>query len=349
MVNACEYVFDIIKLKFDLYNWSRLPRDFDTLRMINGTSYESRWLKQSVIKLCNVIEISDEVRFGVISFDSKDYFFSTGLEEPEDLLPGFVPLQINSGLFTAIVSDLELPVKKGISILQLEEHVLAQHVNVPLYVGHDFRDIALYFPHLCVFEITVEFPGLSINVYQITSAYLSKNAKFVTLPFSDDTLNHIYDLVMLNSKILSYESIVQTLVSSQFKFAFLDLYRCIEQLYQVIYVDEVHTNLGLNNMRADLLSSLDSDLKWKPQESGSLQKIFSETPENNKKELLNVIRSMIDEGRDYSAWLYKLRCSIVHLKSLHNNIHVTPNQWNKIICGLADVASYWYYKYQDFY
>ena len=147
---------------------------------------------------------------------------------------------------------------------------------------------------------------------------------------------------------MSYDSIVQALLSSHFKFAFLDLYRCIELLYQVIYIDDAHKKLSLTINRTEFLNAIDDKLGWKPNERNAIKKIFIETIDPYKNELQKSIKEIDNQISSFSDWLYDLRCSIVHLKSAQKKFELTHSQWDKLISGMTRLLFYWYQKYQTF-
>lgn len=343
---AIELLFDIIKIKFDLSSNALLPNDFFNARWIQGGQVEENWLTYSLFPA--KIEISHEIRFAILEYDSKSFLIVTGLENPDRLPTGISYHPINSGLFTAIVSELELPVKNSITNLYLEQNVLSQNNSDPLYKGHEMSDLLPVFPNIFVVEITPQFIGDSSNIHQIVCSYLASNKKYVPLPFSDDTLDKLNELVLLNSKTLNYDRIIQSLLSSHFKFSFLDLYRCLEMLYQIIYIDDTHRKLALAINKTDFLLAIDEKLNWRPNERNALKKLFAETPEPYRTELDNAIKKISGKKNELSDWLYDLRCSIVHLKSAHKKFELKPQEWDKLILGIGYLTTYWYQKYQTF-
>jgi len=341
-----DLLFDIIKMRFDLSGSSVLPADFYEARWINGGELEEDWLSYCDIK--SSIEISHEKRFAIIEFQTSLYFVATGLEDPDNLPTGVNYFPLNSGLFTAIITELELPIKTDITNLQIEQRILSQSKVDPLYAGHDMNDLLSFFPNLYISELTNQYIGDSNNLSQLICSYLSINKKFISLPFSEKSLNEINNLVLLNSKILNYDSIIQSLLSSHFKFSFLDMYRCIEMLYQIVFVDDTYQKLSLTINRTDFLLAIDNKLKWRPNERNSLMKIFKETPELYKVELYKAIKLIDKQISNQSDWLYDLRCSIVHLKSAQRNFNLKHQDWDNLILGLGQMSSYWYQKYQTF-
>ena len=344
ILKATDNLFDIIKMNFDLS--SSLPKDFYNNRWIKGDALEKKWLSQC--KIISHVEISIETRFVFVEFDSEFFFIVVGLESPDYIPSGVIVENLNAGIFTAIVSELELPVRKEISNLFLQQYILSQNDTDSLYQGHDLADLVKVFPNLFVMKITPSYGGDRTNIQQFICFYLTLNTKFVLLPFKKKTLDKIYELVAGNSKILSYESITQALFSSHFKFAFLDLYRCIELLYQLIHLDETYHKLSLTINRTDFLIAIENNLGWRPTERTSLIKICNETPDVYKIDLSKAVREINPQLQDYGNWIYDLRCNVVHLKSIQKKFDLKADNWEKLIYGVASLLCHWYNKYPNF-
>lgn len=344
--DSIEILFDIVKMKFNLAEPSALPVNFFNQRYISGNPIETRWLSHS--KIVSETALSQQAKFAIVEFDNAFYFVTIGLEDPDMLPLGLIEEEVNAGLFTMIVADFELPIKNGISNLYLEQNILSQSSGDTLYTGHDKDDLKKIFPNIYAMKITTGFSGDSKNIHQLISFLVTLNSKFVFLPFSKKTLDKIQELVASNSTILSYESITQALFSSHFKFAFLDLYRCIELLYQIIHLDETYAKLFLTIDKTDFLVAIENDLGWKPKERTSLIKIFNDTPSTHKVDINNAIRETAPGIQNYGNWLYDLRCNIVHLKSIQRKFELTDNNWERIIFGTSNMLCYWYNKYPNF-
>jgi hypothetical protein len=344
--DSIEIVFDIIKMKFDLGIQSSLPSNFFDTRYISGDNLEKRWLSHS--KFLSRTAQSQQIKFAIVEFNSDLYFVLVGLDDPDFLPTGLIEEKVNAGIFTAIIAEFELPIREGITNLHLEQNILSQSVGQTLYTGHDVEDLKKIFPNIYLMKITSSFSGDSSNIHQLISHTITINSKYIFLPFTQKTLDKIRELITYNSTILSYESITQALFASHFKFAFLDLYRCIELLFQIIYLDETHTKLSLTIDRTVFLIAIEDDLGWKPKERTSLVKIFNDTPSTNIVAIKKAIREAAPGVSNYGNWLYDLRCNIVHLKSIQRKFELKDKDWEQIICGTSDLLCFWYNKYPSF-
>lgn len=345
-LKAIEIIFDLVKFRFDLTPGSVLPTNFYSKRFIKGNEAEEEWLTRC--EILESIEISRELGFCLLSFNEEYYFATIGTEEATFIPEGFEEIELNSGVFTTIISELELPVKSGISNNYLEQNILSQNTLEPLYKGHDLHLLSPIFPKIKIYKLTANYFGEVDNLYQIISVFITNNPRTITLPFSKSTINNLQELILVNSNIISYETIVQALFSSNFKFAFLNLYRCIEMLYQIIYIETAHDHLGLSINKIDFLQAIDSKLKWRPNERNSINKLFSETPSRYKVELFNTLKEFQVSANSSANWVYDLRCNIVHLKSLQTNTKLKNHEWDNLIGGVTRILTHWYYKFNNY-
>ena len=343
---AMELVFDLVKVKFDLIDHTSLPSDFYNKRFVYGDKNDSDWLTHCEIS--KSIEINPENYYVLIKYLGQNYFVAIGGKPSDGLVSGLDSFDLNAGLFTALISELEIPVKQDINLTYLEQYILSQSISDKLYSGHLYTELARIFPTMYVYEISKNYVGNPENLNQLLCHFLTSDPALTPLHYSSATVNLLNDLVLLNSEIISYESIVQSLLSSNFKFAFLDLYRCIEMLYQIIYIDEAYCHLGLSIDKTAFLQAIDSKLKWRPVERNSIKKIIADTPSSELTYIKSEIKAMNSNIKDISGWIYELRCNIVHLKKFQSDVSIEKKHWDGIIKGITQILVYWYGKYQTY-
>lgn len=320
--------------------------ELEKVRFVNGNIEETNWLTNA--KIIETYAYSVDRRFGLVEFEGENYFFVIGFGEPTKTPVGLSRIDTNAGLFVALISDLEIPVSRSISNEYLVENILSQHEDSDQYSGHDFRELVKIFPEVYIAEVTNEFFGDPSNLIQIASYYLASNGSLLDLPFSNECLDELIYLIATNSNILNYENILQALLSSQFKFAFLDLYRCIELLFQVVYIDETCGALGVGNQKLKFLQAIEDTLGWRPVESSALAKIFDGTPPEILKTLNDAVTNYDSNIANIGKWFYALRCSIVHLKTTHKTYEIKIGQWEPLLHGTARILRYWYQIYFRF-
>ncbi|MFB0499557.1 hypothetical protein ABID99_005794 [Mucilaginibacter sp. OAE612] len=341
--STMELVFDTIKLHAQP-NPLPYPKEWNYDRWVYGDMTEFAWL--TTTKLYKSVDLSFDIKLSLFDFDQKRYFVTTGLSEPEIEPKGFVNIGMNAGLFTLVVSEFELSVVKDITANYIDNYILSQSLENKPYKGHDYTDLVRLFPTINAFELTADFPGDSNNIAQIAAIFVSSNAQYSRLSFSKAALKQLSALSYVNSEVLIYDNILQALFSSNFKFAFLDLYRCVEMLFQLIYIDDMHAALPAGVSKIDLLNAVDDALGWKPIERQSVSKIFEKTPPTELTALIGIIKKVSGKTADHSGWYYDLRCQIVHLKTKQKTIEIDNTTWNQLIEGSCQLLCYWYNHFQ---
>lgn len=349
-------VFDIIKTAISLDNENR-TQHFDDERWIKGTQEEEAWLEKFKLELS--ISITHEIHFCLGSYNGENYFFAIGLALPTAIPSGWVEVGLNAGVGVAIIVEMQLPIKPDITTKYLEENILAlSKAQDTDYKGHDWSDIQKLFPTIFLAKITKDFTGYEKNLDLLTCQYLLNNKKFLILPFYDETLEALNELLNVESPLLNYETILNALLSYHFKFTFLALYRSVELLYSIIYiirVYEIEIKVG-NNPRvkplenkvtkSELLEILHKGLSWRPREREALEMLFNKT-DSTTKSLMKSLAQSNPSAPDISTAhkLYNLRNTIVHLRLLEQDKtagQLKPEAWNNIIRALIVFIKYWY-------
>lgn len=339
-----DLFFTIIKLR--LLELGGDTTDIDESRYVYGEVYEANWLAGLQIEESLPITLDNNIL--LCQYQGESYFITTGYKG--GIAPhGFLPVELNAGIFVAVVSEIELKLLNSVTNFEIENYILSQFVGQHGYDGHELSDLVKYFPSVEVYQINnYDYPSPKLE--QLASIFLANNRQYLLLPFSIETIDNLYNVASTNSTLLKYENILQALISSQYKFCFLDLYRCIELLYQVVYIDSAHSMLRVGIPKIELLSVIDSELKWKPREGASLSKIFSLTPEPHLKDITLVVTKVagVKTIEKASEWIYDLRCRIVHLKAIHAKVDIPNQDWDKLIYGMCTLLKYWYEKYNQF-
>lgn len=337
-------LFELIQVQFDLLE--PLPSDFFDDRYLTLDTNEKDWL--SYCKVLSKLEVAKEQYYAIVKYDSELYFIVINNRDNIHLPSGLEFYDLNLGLFTVIITELEIPVKTGITNLYLTDKVLSQSKNNPDYTGHNSEYLYEIFPKITVCKFANQFIGNSENLLQIVCLFLSTNKHFLTLPFSTRTLESISEVILVGSQILNYDNIIQSLLSSNFKFSFLDFYRCIEMLYQIVYIEDAYQHLTLSINKRNFLNTIDQKLRWRPTERAALKKIFNETQDAYKDAIVKAIKSINNTNLNYSDWIYDLRCNIVHLKSEQVSYNFRSDQWDSLIYGLSRIILFWYQRYITF-
>lgn len=209
----------------------------------------------------------------------------------------------------------------------------------------DINMLYKYFNKLNIFRIVDGSHYDSDDIYKI-KGYFDVTLNHCTLPFSETTVNNYTSLFSSGLKSIPMDLIHLSFSSNQYKQSFLELYRCIEQLYPVPALREL---LGTGSIKTscplEVAALFEDKINWRPRESEAIGMVF--------KDLDFLSTSKIDavkQGTEYSSlsgslFIYKLRNANVHFRKKLGKGELTNAKWEELIDAMLDVILDLYNKY----
>ncbi len=347
-----EIIFENIKLAYYCSDAYQEDESLNKKRYISGSKAERDWLEHFHIELDNYIHFWNDNYFLFGSYKNKKYLVTIGLDDILTLPNGITDISINAGQFLAVIADIGLMIRKEYPPLRLANNILSQHLDSEGYKGHDFTELLPLFPAINIFFIDEKiYAGDIKSLDQLSCFILIQNKDILRLPYNDETLNSFKQLCYQNFSYIKYENLFQALTATSFKFAFLDIYRSIEMLYQLYYIIDIENEIqGID--REKLLKAIDTSLNWRPNERNTFIKILNSIHVTNRAYITKKLPGVIKRTTGNSVvkndalwnWIYDLRCSIVHLKTYHHQFKISNKDWDIIIHGLLDVITAAYRK-----
>ncbi|MEA5576156.1 hypothetical protein [Anabaena sp. UHCC 0451] len=244
---------------------------------------------------------------------------------------------LNSGAWVAIVDGLELPVTGDTDILQeilesdweINQQGFKQ-VQFDTVVGNfSLKDC---FPTISLYKIIDRFTQKE-KLEQITGIALTESESYCLLPYSAEVLQEFTDTFETGNQYIPFENILASYVASDFKFAYLDLYRCIEGLQPLYFLKDFYDKLALNNKSVqDFYIDFYETTKLEPKLEDSLKKLLESIKINYK----------YADKQHYSPslYLYKLRNQIVHLRPKQTNDLIPKSiaDWNFLMLDMLTIV-----------
>lgn len=301
------------------------------VRYIQTDEKDKEWLKE--LKLTSEFQLLPDVRCVEISFQEDSYLILINANISASSLDSDVMNEesLNAGILTVLLSEKLIELDSKVMLLDFYNEIMFQHLD-PSYKGHDFRDILRYLMPINFYS----FPKKSVlNKQELKRAlcYIySKNSDRLINKFDNHVLDTFSELSLIGSNNLSFELVLSSLLSTSFKHTFLELYRLVERLFPVSYLKDFHEVTKSELSFIEFSSNLESITNWRPKEDEALNKIFESTENSTKAYFETFFNSSTElQGIQQYKFFYKLRNSIVHFRTSHNNIELTESQWNKLI------------------
>jgi hypothetical protein len=316
----------------------------DGKRYFNTNGLEKRWLRESQVE--ETVLLSPVTKCVKIVFDENTYVLLVGFDLNEDVVDDEVMQKedLNAGLFTLVASDEIISISRSSNKLAFYDEIMVQHKD-PDYKGHDYTELLPYMDSLDVYLLPVNSILWDANLERITCYILSLDNSNLTIEYSDSLLELYSDISLVGGNSISYSLMLNSLLSTNYKHSFLELYRIIERLFPLKYLIDFHEKSKSNLSFMEFSSTLEDVTNWRPKEDEALTKLFVEANEetiSNYFVLPNV--EIFNEGNE-SKGFYKLRNSIVHYRANHQEYSVSNDDWEKIIKGSLFLIDEYYSKY----
>ncbi len=260
MIDANKYIFNELA---DFVEASQIDIviDIQKKRCIETNDEDKKWLKKLEI-INDKYHILPNFQTASFQYRGNDYFVAIGLQkyletnQEEEVIQ---LLELNAGIITALLFELEISVDKKVDPYKIiEENFYPSEDEI---IRYNFSKVKYFFEPICVYKIPENSPFLSldnINITRISGFYIIKNSQLVSLKFSSNTLDEFEKLFFEGSKNIPYENLLLSLVSVSWKYSFLDIYRCIERLFPISALEDLHKKLNIKYSLLNFANDIES-------------------------------------------------------------------------------------------
>lgn len=318
--NICKQLFELTQIKTETGR-----------RYFSTTEEEKKWLIETNIS--GIEFFLPSIRAFNLEFNGLKYIAVIGAnmqnfnEDPSILLV----TELNSGLITLLISEGLLKINPTANLLEFDDNIMSQHKDAD-YKGHDYFEILSYLEPIKLFQITENSILKDENLYRILVYIYSNNPNYLILEFNKSVLETFTEISLVGSKNISYNLLLHSLLSTNFKHSFLELYRLVERLFPINYLKDFHERVDTKLNFIEFSSELENITSWRPREEDALEKIFSIAKQNTKNSFDNFQKSNPNlQNQSEYKYFYKLRNSIVHFRSSHEEFKLNSEQWNLLI------------------
>lgn len=185
------------------------------------------------------IILTRDIKIGYINKPTGEtYVYIVGVKDisPSADMTDYVSCR---GLQIAVIKELKL---------QVVSSALESHFRDILYSANDdgsvdrveYKDISAFFQPVEIFE----YKGPKVDINLLAIRLLLVNPQYLYLDYQVDTLISYSALESASYKALDYETLLRSLCTSQWRYCFLDLYRCIESLFLFNRCNSLYHSLG---------------------------------------------------------------------------------------------------------
>jgi len=353
MKQANQAIFNILA---DFVETSKIDRPISlkNIRCIDTTPEEKKWLTK--LNITNKQLIIPNFQTACFEFERKKYFVAFGWQNQEiseEVLPS---VELNAGIVTALLSELKISVNQKASPYEIANEIFYESEEE--IIRYDFEVIAKFYEPFSVYQIQEDSPffekdaegliRLSEGLIRLSGFYALKNSQLIALNFSPETRAKFEKIFFEGSTNIPYENLLLSLVSVSWKYSFLEIYKCIERLFSISFLEKFHKELSIPNSLIKFSSELESYIGWKPKEKEAINKLIDASPEEASK-LLREIKKIIPgrEKEKCGDLIYTIRNSIVHFRPATQPIELDDKHWDMLIRASLYIVEHWYNHYHE--
>lgn len=329
---ANQYIKDILKAYCD----NIIPERAFEVKMPHVLHIDENEFKElSKSKTLFNFELSN-IRFVIINIESNYYLIAAGDAELVSNNTDLVDSKITNTIFLGCVESLKLKVPPHVNAYQIIEQIYEPADGSD--EGYSIDIICGFFEPLKVFAIPEEIARSKDLSLTIIGKMIVSNFQLKTLSFSQSTLDSFIDF--FDNGFFDY-NVINSFLSYCWRYSFLDAYRCLEPLFRHLVLPDLKSALGVNTSIDDLGELLDIHCGWRPQETGSMQKLFDENSGYISEGLISRFQSLSigdDPNEKVGKSVYQLRNRIVHHQDKYSQIEnkLSPHKWDLLIGCILD-------------
>lgn len=295
--------------------------------------------------------VTRQIRLVRITHQDQIYFCTFGLPDPDIPPPGLQVIDPTPGLFaTAVlaanVQPIASPPTSAAQAFVIKELLDTQFLGSPGYEGHDLEDVATLFPQVTVYMVVDSRAYLELDE-RVLGSILVRAYVDGPIALDAETLVVLTRVFEDDSDLIPFRNLVQGFLSISWENLFIEIYRCIEQLYALPRVEALKAELTYPLAARELAKILEARLSWRPKEADAFEALVRMCDEAVIARIFGGLVSAakpthLERCADAVSELYGLRNRIVHYRPVHDRIEKADESWNVIIRGMLDVTTQLY-------
>ncbi|MDB5586884.1 MAG: hypothetical protein JWP26_1854 [Devosia sp.] len=327
--HAAAYGTDIANA--DKVRWIKRLRDEDAELMSKADVIDRRKITRQMRAV--LFEHEDRRFVAFFGFASVD-------DMPNGLPEGLTEIELTPGTFGISVTETE--VMPRATAAEIRELIESEFEGVENYEGHELQAIRDLFPRILIVEASVDFTYTS-DIDRVLGAMVAATYIDGPIALSEATLNAASELFSSGSEYIPYQNVLQGVLSIYWGGFFVDLYRCVEQLYAVPRLLDLTKDWSSSRSIAELADLLDKRLAWRPREEEALIRVIGGCPLATAKKLISAFGGKLEETSipaDIAArHVYNMRNGLVHFRGDTKIAQPTDDQWDQIILAMIGLVS----------
>lgn len=299
-------------------------------------------------------DVTRKIRLFRLVHNECVYFCVFGLPKLEELPTGLDEHPLTPGILQSCIVEGDIQPRRTVSGYDIKDAIEIVPLNDEgRYVGHDFAPVAALFPPAAVFKASTNEDFHSSNL-RVISALIAQSYEDGPLELGEQNIRSLVGIIEGGSPHIPFENLLQGMLSIYWSSLFLELYRCIEQLYAAPRIIKLCEHWPSKLPIHDLARQIEKSLGWRPKEDEALAGLLAECDTSTVEaacSAFNVLEADEDQKSTPSERLaktiYKLRNSIVHFRPATKVEKKGDAEWRVITDAMINLVDELYAKHGE--
>jgi hypothetical protein len=292
----------------------------------------------------SVLVVTRQIRLIRMEWGDELYFCAFGLAEPEQLLNGLEIIDLTPGTFALgiLQADIRpLGTVTGSEIRDIvEDNFMGEGSD---YDGHELNLITPLFPRAVLYRATAPLSYLQ-DIHRVLGLLLAKTYLDGPVQLAPTTIENLSDLFEDGTRHIPYRNLVQGILAISWENLFVEMYRCLEQLYAGPRIKALRQDWKSVRPLRELAVLLERTLSWRPKEDEALRHVIECCDEATIYSVCTSLRSAAPSDthsrrcESAARLIYELRNRIVHYRPIHDSIEFSDDEWNSVIGAMIELV-----------
>lgn len=262
----------------------------------------------------------------LVSCSGSNYYITLGYHDIQMPI-GLTAIDTKLGMFMAVILELKIGILPSFSAFDIRQHILIPIEDEANPIAYKFDDIVPYFPEICVFRINDEVKQYDILLDKYATLMICNNTSLLKLNIPTNILVLYKDIIDSSYTHINYDNIWRSINAIEWRYCFIELYRCIEVLFYISQTYQLSADLSSRLSLNNLFRYTYKNLPDTYHENTALDSLFRLLQPATIDKLKAISELKTTEG------FYRLRNSIVHGKrqEYYNAIVKKEDSWRSII------------------
>lgn len=291
--------------------------------------------KAEIIDRRKITRLMQAVRF---DYQGRRHFAFFGFASAQGPLPmpeGLAELDPTPGMFSIAITETDTVARATASAIR--DIIESDYLGVEGYEGHDLNAVAGLYPTVTFAEADVNYPYTD-DIDRVLGAMVATTYADGPISLDENTLKAACDFFTSAPDSVPFDNVLQGVLSISWSGLFVELYRCVEQLYPAPRLSELIQQWTSPQSFGALADLLREQLGWRPREDESLNKLIAACPEKVSNDLIDAFGVKLDDksmpAEIAGRQVYAMRNGLVHFRGNTTIAPTSDEKWNAIVMAM---------------